>query len=238
MAKVYCGIILDSTVDADILNELHLSTDEFNALSDYIPPNYKSDAATIYKNTPWQNTPLYDNKTKQKIQAELPCRELTERNDKSTSSNVGEWNTWAFRDDLTEDDVREKCLTDYKHVCFAYLTETHHFREEFYDELMVLSTGLLNKKTYPIYFDALLNAIKIHNGMIKGEINTALLPMVRKTSKADPLTCLNDRLDWNKILSDKRFSPAFRRAHAMLTTKKNMSADEEIKNALKEVFAK
>lgn len=130
-------------------------------------------------------------------------------------SNVTNWATY-FNTPRTEEEIRDKCLSDYNGVCFTYLCEKQKLREEFIPELMALSTGLLNKDNYPRYLEPVMKATLIIAGVEDGDIDFTPLPFASERGQKALLSTLGDRLDWPALRRSQNFSREFRRKFASI----------------------
>ena len=130
-------------------------------------------------------------------------------------SNVTNWATY-FNTPRTEEEIRDKCLSDYDNVCFTYLCEKQKLREEFIPELMALSTGLLNKDNYQRYLEPVMKATLIIAGVEDGDIDFTPIPFVSERGQKALLNTLGDRLDWPALRRSQNFSPEFRRKFASI----------------------
>lgn len=128
-------------------------------------------------------------------------------------SNVTNWATY-FNTPRTEEEIRDKCLSDYNGVCFTYLCEKQKLREEFIPELMALSTGLLNKDNYPRYLEPVMKATLIIAGVEDGDVDFIPLPFASERGQKALLNTLGDRLDWPALRRSQNFSREFRRKFA------------------------
>ena len=128
-------------------------------------------------------------------------------------SNVTNWATY-FNTPRTEEEIRDKCLSDYNGVCFTYLCEKQKLREEFIPELMALSTGLLNKCSYSRYLEPVMKATLIIAGVEDGDIDFTPLPFASERGQKALLSALGDRLDWPALRRSQNFSREFRRKFA------------------------
>lgn len=94
-------------------------------------------------------------------------------------SRVDEWVTWSTTPH-TEDEIREKVLTDYDNVCFSYVCEYSHMSADFIEELMALSLDMITKDNYYEYIDDLKKAVQIYLGVEEGNIEDLHLPPIKE----------------------------------------------------------
>lgn len=123
-------------------------------------------------------------------------------------SDVSEWSTFS-RTAHTEEEIREKILTDFNNVCFSYLCSCQKLSEEFIPELAALSTGLLNKNNYDRYIDYLKQAVMITEGVMEGAYDLSRLPRNRNITRVNVAGMTTDRLDWKAIAGNQALSPEF-----------------------------
>lgn len=77
-------------------------------------------------------------------------------------ASIREWATWSSVPH-SEEEIREKCLTDFKNVCFTFLCEKSKMSCDFIEELMSLSTGILTKENYEEMYEKVHKTILNHN---------------------------------------------------------------------------
>ena len=136
-------------------------------------------------------------------------------------TKVDLWAEWSLAPH-TEDEIREKILTDFDGVCFTYLCGSQVLSEDFIVELMALSTGLLNKENYSQYINELKQAVLIAEGIKIGEIDYHKLPKISAPGGQDKRRqALIDRLDWVALFEKQTLSPEFRAKFKPLTEKKD-----------------
>lgn len=168
--------------------------------------------------------PLYFNKpanTTETSDIVFTFSDGNNKNDKrpKEKTKVDLWAEWSLTPH-TEDEIREKILTDYDGVCFSYLCGSSKLSETFIIELMALSTGLLNKENYQLCIDEMKKAVLIADGIERGEICYYKLPYISSPgSKAKKQQSLIDHLDWSKIFKYQTLSPEFRIKFAPLAPK-------------------
>lgn len=134
-------------------------------------------------------------------------------------TKVDLWAEWSLAPH-TEDEIREKILTDFDGVCFTYLCGTQVLSEDFIVELMALSTGLLNKENYRQYIKELEQAVLIAVGIENGKIDYHKLPKISAAGSRDKKRqALIDRLDWEALFTKQALSPEFRTKFMPLTEK-------------------
>jgi hypothetical protein len=89
------------------------------------------------------------------------------------------WAEWSLTPH-TEDEIREKVLTDYNNVCFAYVCEKSPMTKRFAEELAVLSAARnedetakpwLNKNNVKKYYGTLLNLRRMVIGKKYEKVN-------------------------------------------------------------------
>lgn len=131
-------------------------------------------------------------------------------------SDVTEWVTFSLTPH-TEDEIREKILTSYKDVCFAYICAHQKLSEDFIIELAALSTGLLYKYNYSENIDYLKHAVMISAGIEEGPYDFGMLPEGYKFTLANVQTLTTDRLDWRAIAINQKLSKEFvKKYHSLL----------------------
>ena len=134
-------------------------------------------------------------------------------------TKVDLWAEWSLAPH-TEDEIREKILTDFDGVCFTYLCGSQVLSEDFIVELMALSTGLLNKENYSQYINELKQAVLIAEGIKIGEIDYHKLPRISSPGSQDKRRqALIDRLDWVALFEKQTLSSEFRAKFKPLTEK-------------------
>lgn len=124
-------------------------------------------------------------------------------------SDVTEWITFSLTPH-TEDEIREKILTDYHNVCFSYICAHQKLSEDFIIELAALSTGLLHKFNYSENIDYLKHAVMISAGIEEGPYDFGMLPEGIKFTLANVETLTTDRLDWKAIGTNQSLSQEFK----------------------------
>lgn len=134
-------------------------------------------------------------------------------------TKVDLWAEWSLAPH-TEDEIREKILTDFDGVCFTYLCGTQVLSENFIVELMALSTGLLNKENYGQYIEEMKQAVLIAEGIEGGKIDYHKLPKISAPGGQDKRRqALIDRLDWVALFEKQTLSSEFRAKFKPLTEK-------------------
>lgn len=123
-------------------------------------------------------------------------------------ADITEWRTFSLAPH-TEDEIREKVLTDYNNVCFSYLCSHQELSEDFIIELAALSTGLLNKDNYSKYIDYLKKAVMISAGIEKGTYDFDMLPAHCGLDPKNVTYRTTDHLDWKAIAKYQILSQAF-----------------------------
>lgn len=66
--------------------------------------------------------------------------------EKKASEAVKRWADWSMTNHTTEE-IKQQILTNPNDVCFTFLCRYSRIPEDFFDEFMVLSSGLLNPKS-------------------------------------------------------------------------------------------
>jgi hypothetical protein len=150
------------------------------------------------------------------------------------TSNVKEWSTWSLQPH-SQNEIREKILTDYQNVCFTYLCDTQEFTESFLEEVMVLSTGWFDKGNYSApAVAAAINQFRAWRG--KGEKDSLYDPDWRfqaacrntdmsrspgssyyEVSHKD----IYEKIDWASIAKRFRFSKAFEKRYNLVRYRPN-----------------
>jgi hypothetical protein len=134
-------------------------------------------------------------------------------------SDVTDWAKWSLTPH-TEEEIREKVLTDYDNVCFTYVCGTSLMSAEFLEELMALSTGLLDKSNYDEYYEDVLKGVHINMGVEVGELDKLSLPKIYVKNKTCQLSSkpgldyLYSKLDWWAISQRKDLPIWFRLKYA------------------------
>lgn len=137
-------------------------------------------------------------------------------------ANVREWSRWSL-EPHTEDEIREKCLTDFNNVCFSFLCEKSKMSCEFIEELLALSTGILTKDNYDTMYDIVhatvlkdngVDGIMVHDWCIKeSETHIKESEIPNKSGKERYIQSkkVRDRLDWRSICRYQRLTEEFMR---------------------------
>lgn len=124
-------------------------------------------------------------------------------------SHLDSWRDWNTTP-RTEDEIREMCLTNFNFVCFTYICGYSQMSADFIEELMVLSTGLLNKDNYDEYYEPVKEALLIQMGIEEGEVDLSKLPIkCINGRKYEPSVILSERLDWGYIKSIQKDLPTW-----------------------------
>ena len=99
---------------------------------------------------------------------------------------IDEWADWSLKRH-SEDEIRDKVLSDYNNICFSYVCEKSPMTKQFAEEFAVLSTGkqvgeniipYLKKSNYDKYFPVLLNLYRMVNGKKYDPVNPYLLDIL------------------------------------------------------------
>lgn len=131
-------------------------------------------------------------------------------------SDTTEWANWSTAIH-TEEEIREKCLTDYNNVCFTYLCNKSPVSEDFILEFAVLSMGILDKDNYKANIKKLKRMMGKHLGLeeYKGvRSKCTLIPAEfynGYTGEEITLSVDNmfDKLDWVGLSQNSKFSEEF-----------------------------
>jgi hypothetical protein len=121
-----------------------------------------------------------------------------------SAEKVRLWKEWSMTPH-TEDEIREKILTDIDSICFTYMCKYSKMSSEFIEELLALSTGFLNKENYEKFKKPVLEAVQIKMGVLDKSINEVELPIIetydtKGNVKYIPIaSTLNNRVDWYYI---------------------------------------
>lgn len=146
-------------------------------------------------------------------------------------ADISEWIKFSLTPH-TEDEIREKILTDFDNVCFTYICGEQVLSEDFILELAALSTGLLDKENYVKYIDYMKKAVMITNGMEKGTYNLRKLPKNKNITAKNVGYLTADRLDWKAIAARQNLSPEFRKKYHKLMYPGPLSYASAMRNAL------
>lgn len=131
-------------------------------------------------------------------------------------SDTTEWANWSTAIH-TEEEIREKCLTDYNNVCFTYLCNKSPVSEDFILEFAVLSMGILDKDNYKANIKKLKRMMGKHLGLeeYKGVRSKCILIPAEfyngYTGEEITLSVDNmfDKLDWVGLSQNSKFSEEF-----------------------------
>lgn len=148
-------------------------------------------------------------------------------------SDTTEWANWSTTIH-TEDEIREKCLTDYNNVCFTYVCNKSPISEDFILEFAVLSMGILNKDNYKENIKKLKKMMGKHLGLeeYKGIRSKCTLIPAKFYSgyngKEITLSVddLFDKLDWVGLSQNSRFSEEFLYKFSQYIELKNISLSQ------------
>ena len=88
-----------------------------------------------------------ENKEKKKTYAGLRRFAEISPEQEKINKKVQDWAEWSMTPH-SEEEIRNKCLDDIDGICFAYLCNTSYISEEFFEEFLALSTGLINRSNY------------------------------------------------------------------------------------------
>lgn len=146
-------------------------------------------------------------------------------------ADISEWIKFSLTPH-TEDEIREKILTDFNNVCFTYICGEQVLSEDFILELAALSTGLLDKENYAKYIDYMKKAVMITNGVEKGTYNLRKLPKNKNITAKNVGSLTADRLDWKAIAARQNLSPEFRKKYHKLMYPGSLSYTSAMRHAL------
>ena len=120
------------------------------------------------------------------------------------NARVHRWSTWS-RQQHTPDEIRAEILKDHRCVCFTYLCWECKFPMSFLEELLVLSTCLLDETNYATDYEAVKNLLFAQ--MKVGDYNKNLEEITiinRNGPQTVTIKDIGERLDWKAIgLSQK-----------------------------------
>lgn len=161
-------------------------------------------------------------------------------------NSIKEWSDWSLKPH-TEAEIREKCLTDYNNVCFSYVCGTSKMSEDFIEELMALSTGVLTKKNYDEMYEkvhqTVLEQNKVHGVQAEKwyipEAETHL--RVAREYNPDKIirsSSISDRIDWFAICKNQTLSEGFMRRFYKQLSWREVALNQRLSSKFKEDFNK
>lgn len=171
----------------------------------------------------------------------------TIENGGETVLSISEWLKWASIPH-TEDEIREKCLTDYNNVCFTFLCEHSPMSCDFIEELMLLSTGILTKDNYEVMYDLVRETVLAHNKVDGVEAKEWVIEESATNIKATEMsnrTCVtryihsknvNDRLDWFALCKFQKLTEEFMRKYSNCLHWTNVKNNQNCSKQFKEDF--
>lgn len=135
--------------------------------------------------------------------------------------SIKEWSNWSLTSH-TEDEIREKCLTDFNNVCFTFVCEASKMSTEFIEELMTLSTGVLNKDNYDELYEKVHKTVLYNAGITKEKVPTWEVSISNVkgakgnnspyySEKTVASSQMIDRIDWSAISRYQKLDEAFMR---------------------------
>lgn len=164
-------------------------------------------------------------------------------------SNIDEWLKWASAP-RTEEEIREKCLTDFNNVCFSFLCEKSELACDFIEELMLLSTGILTKDNYDEMHDKVYNAVMSHNkvdgvtledwGIEESKTHIKASEMSNRSGETRYIhsKSVNDRIDWRSICKYQRLTEDFMRKFNKCLDWKEVKLNQKLSEQFKKDFKK
>lgn len=162
-------------------------------------------------------------------------------------ANVREWVKWAS-EPRTEDEIREKCLTDFNNVCFTFLCEKSKMSCDFIEELMALSTGVLTKDNYDEMYDKVhalvlkdngVNGITVEDWCIKESethIKESELPNKSGKERYIQSNNIKDRINWRSICKYQRLTEEFMRKFNKSLVWQEVKLNQQLSKQFKEDF--
>lgn len=170
------------------------------------------------------------------------------------SPGMIKWSKWCLQPH-TEDELRHELLTDFDNICPSYICRFSQFSENFVEELLALTTGLLNEKTYVDNIETLIELEKRKLGVADGDY-FELIPKLNIASikekfmkegewlsvdeikekmgeRADKAHIFDDRVDWTYIAMFQNLSPEFKQKYAKYLTEKELQYSDQVSLAHK-----
>ena len=128
----------------------------------------------------------------------------------SDTCSIKEWTEFGLKNH-TEEEIRDKVITDFNNVCFTFVCEYSKMSEEFIEELMVLSTGAFsNNKFDKKLYDKVKKALMYNLGIIKTtrlNLNETVEDYAEEgKTRTIKLGDLEDRLDWDTLVFNQTLS--------------------------------
>jgi len=136
-------------------------------------------------------------------------------------ADVSHWAEWSLTPH-TEDEIREKVLTDYNNVCFTYVCCNSDMSADFIEEFMALSTGLLTKENYDEYYADVLKGVLINLNIEEGSVYDLNIPIIMyrdhtgQLKRKEGIDRLYNRLDWSALSQKKNLPIWFKLKYAKL----------------------
>lgn len=159
-------------------------------------------------------------------------------------ASIREWTTWSSVPH-SEEEIREKCLTDFKNVCFTFLCEKSKMSCDFIEELMSLSTGILTKENYEEMYEKVHQTVLSHNRVdgvqadkwsIDEEDTQLKTPKESNSTKIINSSSVNDRIDWLAICRYQVLSEDFMRKFSKKLIWKEIKLHQKLSDSFKEEF--
>ena len=142
-------------------------------------------------------------------------------------SRVRQWASWSMTPH-TEDEIRQRYLTDFDLICTSYVCRYSRVSEKFIEEMLALSTGLLTLDTYDANIDTLIKLEK--DKLLKNDdswiayIPKLNIPAVKAlyykdgkwlsqddiASNMKATNIFNDKIDWQYIAAYQMLSDEFK----------------------------
>ncbi|MBO5386939.1 MAG: hypothetical protein J6A59_02175 [Lachnospiraceae bacterium] len=136
--------------------------------------------------------------------------------DKEKTYDISEWIRWSTTPH-TEEEIRDKALSDYDNICFSYVCKYSDMSADFLEEFMALSTGLLNYINYEECLQDVMTAVQSNMGVIPAvditKLNIPTITVVRDTTgeHVEPgYNNLKDKIDWVYISQKTNLPQWFR----------------------------
>ncbi len=161
-------------------------------------------------------------------------------------ASIREWATWSSVPH-SEEEIREKRLTDFKNVCFTFLCEKSKMSCDFIEELMSLSTGVLTKENYEEMYEKVHRTVLSHNGVDEvqadkwsiDEEDTQLKSIKESSStKTISSSSVNDRIDWLAICRYQVLTEDFMRKFNKKLIWREIKLHQKLSDSFKEDFKK
>lgn len=164
-------------------------------------------------------------------------------------NGINEWLKWAATPH-TEEEIREKCLTDFHNVCFSFLCEHSQLSCDFIEELMLLSTGILTKENYFVMHDLVRDTVLSHNG-VEGvsaeewviEESATHIKATEMSNKSGGTRYIrsknvNDRLDWFALCKYQKLTEEFMRKYNKCLNWTAVKSNQSYSNEFSDTFKK